>query len=259
MRGAEMTKSIKQILIVGLVLGLTGCAVHLHKGRPSDLQKISQLSGEVGQLGTELTRLEEMREKERKELEKAKGLLSKLLRREIDDRQIRVEQNERGLVITFLAEVLFDSGKAKVREDAYSVLDKVAKVLNQEVVDYKIGIEGHTDNDPIKHSGWKSNWELSTSRATSVLHYLVDQQGVEPSRISAIGYGEYHPIASNDGEEEKQQNRRVEIVVLPKELNKVRAGAEKTSASQVTEMVRSGVPEGEDQLSQQDASNPYIK
>ncbi|MBI1976762.1 MAG: OmpA family protein [Candidatus Omnitrophica bacterium] len=253
-----MIKATKKILAVSLILGLTGCAVHLHKGRPSDAQKINQLSGEVGQLGSELTRLQEMREKERKELEKAKSLLSKLLRKEIDDRQIRVEQNERGLVITFLAEVLFDSGKAKVREDAYTVLNKVAKVLNNEVVNYKIGVEGHTDNDPIKYSGWKSNWELSTSRATSVLHYLIDQQSVEPSRISAIGYGEYHPITANDTEDGKQQNRRVEIVVLPKELSKVRAGAE-SSVSQVKEMVQSDVPTGEEQLSQQDSSNPYIK
>ena len=242
MRGFHFTK----LVVYGLVFTMMGCAVHLHKGRPSDVQKISQLSGEVGQLGTELSEVQEMREKERQELAKAKALLSKLLRKEIDDRQIRVEQNERGVVITFLAEILFDSGKAKVREDSYPVLDKVARVLNQEVADYKIGIEGYTDNNPIKHSGWKSNWELSTARATDVLHYLVDQKEVQPSRVSAIGYGEYHPIASNDSNEGQQQNRRVEIVILPKEVNKVRAGLDGSA--------------GEEKLSRQEsANNEYIK
>lgn len=256
MRGVEMIKTTRQILAVGLVLGLMGCAVHLHKGRPSDLQKIGQLSGEVGQLGTELSKIQEMREKERQELAKAKALLSKLLRKEIDDRQIRVEQNERGVVITFLAEVLFDSGKAKVREDSYPVLEKVARVLTEEVADYRIGIEGHTDNDPIKHSGWKSNWELSTARATSVLHYLVDQKEVQPSRVSAIGYGEYHPIASNDNSEGQQQNRRVEVVILPKEINKVRAGLDESA---VKEMAERSTPSGEEKLSQQGSTNEYIK
>ncbi len=252
MRGFQLTK----VLVYGLMLTMMGCAVHLHKGRPSDLQKISQLSGEVGQLGTKLSKVQEMREKERQELAKAKALLSKLLRKEIDDRQIRVEQNERGVVITFLAEVLFDSGKAKVREDAYSVLDKVAKVLTQEVADYKIGVEGHTDNNPIKYSGWKSNWELSTARATSVLHYLVDQKGVQPARVSAIGYGEYHPIVSNDNSGGQQQNRRVEIVILPKEINKVRAGLDESA---IKEMAEKSTPSGEEKLSQQGSTNQYIK
>jgi chemotaxis protein MotB len=78
-----------------------------------------------------------------------------------------------------------------------------------------VGIEGHTDNDPIKKSGWKSNWELSTARALSVLHYLSEQSVNEP-RLSAIGYGEYRPVASNDIKDGRQKNRRVEIVILPK-------------------------------------------
>ncbi|MBI4226988.1 MAG: flagellar motor protein MotB, partial [Candidatus Omnitrophica bacterium] len=88
-------------------------------------------------------------------------------------------------------------------------------VLREELPDQPNGIEGHTDNEPIKASGWKSNWELSTARATSVLHYLVDNKGVSPERVSAIGYGEYRPVISNATAEGRQQNRRVEVVVLP--------------------------------------------
>ena len=82
--------------------------------------------------------------------------------------------------------------------------------------DLNIGIEGHTDNEPIEYSGWKSNWELSTARALSVLHYLADQEGIAPQRLSAVGYGEYKPVASNDTKEGRRLNRRVEIVILPK-------------------------------------------
>ena len=238
MRGCHFLKYQNGLLSVGLVLGVIGCAVHFHQGRPSDVKKI-------GQLQSELARVQEMRQREQEELAKAKALLSKILQKEIDDKQVKVEQSDRGLVITFLAEVLFDSGKVEIRPEAYEVLDKVAKVLNKQLVDYKVGIEGHTDNEPIKHSGWKSNWELSTARATSVLHYLVDEQGTSPKRVSAIGYGEYHPVAPNDTEDGKQQNRRVEVVILPKQISKVRAGLQ--------EMTVPSKPTREEEVSQ------YIK
>jgi chemotaxis protein MotB len=81
-----------------------------------------------------------------------------------------------------------------------------------------VGIEGHTDNVPIKVSGWKSNWELSSARAMSVLHYLVDRKGIAGNRVAAIGYGEFRSVASNDSKEGRRQNRRVEIVILPKTI-----------------------------------------
>jgi chemotaxis protein MotB len=128
---------------------------------------------------------------------------------------------EKGLVITFVADILFDSGKAKVRPEANETLDKVSRVLIENVADLKIGIEGHTDNEPIKASGWKSNWELSVARALSVLHYLQDEKRVEGWRLSAIGYGEQQPLADNATKEGRQLNRRVEIVIMPK-VSKVR-------------------------------------
>ena len=80
--------------------------------------------------------------------------------------------------------------------------------------DQPIGIEGHTDNQPIAKSGWKDNWELSLARARSVLTTLV-AHGVAPNRIAATGYGEYRPISSNDTAKGRAKNRRVEIVVWP--------------------------------------------
>ena len=208
------------------VAGTAGCSIKLVKRSQSDVEQLDSLSQQVEQLRL----LSQQKAEEAEQLRQAKALLEEQLAKEIKDRQVSVGMDERGLVITFLAEILFDSGKAKIRAEAQPILEKVARVLNQELVEQPIGVEGHTDNEPIRHSGWKSNWELSTARATSVLHYLVDQRQVTPSRVSAIGYGEYRPVTSNETADGRQQNRRVEIVVLPKALAKVKAQAQAPAA-----------------------------
>jgi chemotaxis protein MotB len=184
-------------LVLVLALGFSGCTIILQKGRRTDIEKISKMKSDLD------------------ELQRAKDELEKRLQDEINNKQVKVEMQPKGLVITFVSEVLFDSGKAKLRNDSLDKLDKVTGVLNTTVSDLNVGIEGHTDNQPIKKSGWKSNWELSTARALSVLHYL-SEKNVSEARLVASGYGEYKPVASNDTKEGRQKNRRVEIVILPK-------------------------------------------
>jgi len=197
-----MRKAIRNILFIAVItlvgFSLVGCTIIFQRGRRSDTEKIDVLTSQVS------------------ELEQARRLLEERLKQEIADKQVKIQMLEKGLVITFVSEVLFDSGKAKIKPEAYESLDKVARVLKETVPDLDVGIEGHTDNVPIKHSGWKSNWELSSARAMSVLHYLVDKKGITGNRVAAIGYGEYRPVASNDTKEGRRQNRRVEIVILPK-------------------------------------------
>ncbi|MFA5156903.1 MAG: OmpA family protein [Candidatus Omnitrophota bacterium] len=216
---------LKITAVLFLTLSISGCTVIFQSGRRSDVEKIEKLSKELD------------------ELAQAKKLLEERLSKEIDDKQVKLQMMEKGLVITFVADVLFDSGKAKVRPEAYSILDKVARVLQENVPDLNVGIEGHTDNVPIKHSGWKSNWELSTARALSVLHYLVDEKDVLPERISAIGYGEYRPVASNDTLEGRAANRRVEVVILPriakaKDMDRPQARSKKTSMREPEENLK---------------------
>lgn len=194
-------RTIAVVLLSVSVFFVQGCAVILQKGRRSDIEKIEILQSELDQLRS------------------TKGLLEERLAKEIADKQVRLEMAEKGLVITFVAEVLFDSGKAQLRKESYPILDKVVSILKKEAVKNDIGVEGHTDNEPIKYSPWKSNWELSTQRALSVVHYLQDS-GVAPTRLSARGYGEYQPVASNDTKEGRQLNRRVEIVILPQSVKK---------------------------------------
>ncbi len=195
-----------------IALGLAGCGINFYSGRPTDVRKIHELS-------SELERLRQQKEAEADQLRDAMDALQRQLRQEISDKEVKLEMAERGLVLTFVSEVLFDSGKAEVKPTARETLSKVASVITQKAPDRDIGIEGHTDNEPIKHSGWKSNWELSTGRATGVLHVL-EQEGVDPHRMVASGYGEYRPVDSNESTEGRQKNRRVEIVIIPKKLTK---------------------------------------
>ncbi len=192
-----LQKTIFLLLCVALALPLQGCTVIFQKGRSVDAERISRLKSELGTL------------------ERAKKELEDRLSKEIAEKEVKVEMLTKGLVITFVEEVLFDSGKASLREDALAKIDKVAGVIQTVVPDMSIGIEGHTDDQPIKHSAWKSNWELSSARALSVLHQLEEKGGVRPERLAAIGYGEFRPVASNADKAGRQQNRRVEIVILP--------------------------------------------
>ena len=210
-----------------LTFTISGCAVTIQKGRRSDIEKIDSLTSEIEALNARLAQLQAEKSKEISELDDAKTLLEKKLAKEIGDKDVRLEMAERGLAIIFLAEVLFDSGKTDLKKDALPVLDKIAKVFNENLKGREIGVEGHTDNEPIKYSGWKSNWELSTTRATSVLHYVVNEKGVDPKLISATGYGEHRPVASNKEVEGRRQNRRVELVVLPKNIEKIQADIDK--------------------------------
>lgn len=185
------------LLILIICIAWSGCTLVFQKGRRSDVEKISKLTSQLS------------------ELERAKAELEERLRDEIDDKEVQVQMADKGLVITFVSEVLFNSGEADLRKESFEKLNKVASVLKTTVSDLNIGIEGHTDNVPIKHSGWKSNWELSTARALSVLHYLADKQDINPKRLSATGYGEFQPLASNASKEGRERNRRVEIVIFP--------------------------------------------
>lgn len=184
-------------VVLAFVLALSGCTIVFQKGRRSDIEEIAKLKGRLSSL------------------EKAKAELEARLSKEISDKEVSVKMMDRGLVITFVAEVLFDSGKAELRQSSFEKLDKIADVLNTTVKDLSVGIEGHTDDVPIQRSGWKSNWELSSARALGVLHYLTQTNNISPGRLSATGYGEFRPVADNSAPEGRQKNRRVEIVILP--------------------------------------------
>lgn len=123
---------------------------------------------------------------------------------------------ERGLVVSLASSAFFDPGAAALRSDAVALLRTVAWTLKNS--GRHIMIEGHTDDTPIHTYQFPSNWELSTSRATAVVRYLVEAYKLPPERLSAAGYGEYKPLVANTSPANRAKNRRVDIVVLKSDI-----------------------------------------
>lgn len=161
---------------------------------------------EAGDVGSFLISAEEQ-----KELEALETKVQEI----IDENNLRgmqVNLDERGLLIRFIEGVLFDSGKASIKNDAKAILDKLAPLLIES--HRQIRIEGHTDNLPINTHEFPSNWELSTARAVNVVKYMIEKHNFSPYILSAAGYSEYRPVAPNDSAKNRALNRRVDIIIL---------------------------------------------
>jgi chemotaxis protein MotB len=126
----------------------------------------------------------------------------------------------RGLVISFNGSMFFESGEAEIKSDQLPSLVAVAKVLNQPFLEQSyIRVEGYTDNVPMKNDKFDSNWDLSVMRASNVAKAIISQSGIDPTKVSAVGYGEYRPTGDNNTSEGRAQNRRVDILILDSEFN----------------------------------------
>lgn len=141
------------------------------------------------------------------------NLTRSLSRDELKDVDIKVLK---GVVYISLADnMLFKSGSYEVSDRAMETLSKIAKII-KDYKDYDVLVEGNTDNVPISRTNIRNNWDLSTLRASSVVQVLQNQFGVNPSRLTAAGRGEYNPLSDNDSDLGRQRNRRTEIIITPK-------------------------------------------
>ena len=138
--------------------------------------------------------------------------LSKLIENYNYTPSIQLEENERGITIHILDDILFPPGQAVLNENSKIVLNRLASVIKS--IPNDIRIEGHTDNTPINTSRYPSNWHLSVDRALNTAYYLIQNEGVDPDKVSIVGYAEYRPIAPNDTPETRTKNRRVDLVIL---------------------------------------------
>ena len=209
--------------------------------RAKDLeQRLSQREIEVGRLAqggetlaaekqtlaAEKERLEKERaakEAEIARLTKTQEDLTKSLQAQIDKGDIKIKQVRDRLTINMVEKVLFNSGQAQVKPEGLKVLKKVADVLKT-VNDKQIRIEGHTDNVPIGgklRQKFPTNWELSTARATNVVRYFIEQGGVNRENLEAVGFADTRPVADNETDEGRTENRRIEIVLFPKDLSTI--------------------------------------
>ena len=162
---------------------------------------------------------EQLTEKEQEiaELTKTRREIENSLKEQIEQRDIKIEEIEGKLKVTFVDKILFSSGSVKIKPKGKEVLLKLADSFRDEG-DESIVVEGHTDDVQIGivlQAKFPTNWELSTARAAAVVRFLQDAAGIEPARLTASGFGEYQPIASNETEEERSQNRRIEIILAP--------------------------------------------
>ena len=133
----------------------------------------------------------------------------------IQDKDIEVNVEKTVVFISISDKLLFKSGSYNVTDGAYTVLEKIAKVINDQP-QMEVMIEGHTDATPIKRDLIQDNWDLSALRATSITRILQYKFGVKPSRLIAAGRSQYVPLASNDTAENRAKNRRTKIIIMPK-------------------------------------------
>ncbi len=154
--------------------------------------------------------------------ERARSLSRQMIRAmesfkpEIESRHIRMKEDERGLVITLSNDLFFEPGSARLKEGTRPILRKVGAIIRS--LDNFVRIEGHTDNSKITvteaRESYRTNWDLSSARALNVLHYLAEEDNVEPRQLSAVAFGEYRPIDDNNTPQGRAYNRRVDIVIL---------------------------------------------
>jgi len=151
------------------------------------------------------------------ELEQTRRNIEENLKEQIEQKNIKLEELEGKLRVTFVDKILFNSGSVNVNRRGQESLLKLAESLRQ-YEDQLIVVEGHTDDvqiGPSLQDRFPSNWELSTARAAAVVRFLQEDADIDPHRMTATGFSYYRPVASNDTEEGRSQNRRIEIVLVP--------------------------------------------
>lgn len=194
----------------------------LYTVKDSLINKVNKLNNENNKLNNENMQLKEEKKSLSEELFNIKNVETDLdtsneefisfLRDNDLLEDISISEKENELIIRFKDSVLFDSGSAEVTENGYVILDKIADKLN--MIDNDFVVEGFTDNIPINTEKFPSNWELSSARAISVVKFFIDKKFIDEDRIFFSGWGERKPIASNDTEENRAKNRRIEIRII---------------------------------------------
>jgi chemotaxis protein MotB len=174
--------------------------------------RITKLLEEMQAGEQELLDLRRQRDMATARLESYRQLQAKL-KELVDTGKLDVEFRSGQMVLKLPSEVLFASGRADLSRDGKTALAEVLDIL-LEFKDRRFMVAGHTDNVKIRSRKFKSNWELSTARALSVLEAMVEK-GFAPENVAAAGYGEFQPVADNDSDEGRQLNRRIEIILVP--------------------------------------------
>lgn len=192
--------------------------------------ELEKMKGEMETVKTELTSSREELERtalEIKELERgsqetlsSQEKLKQEMQAALESKEVTISELQGKLSVNILDRVLFDSGEADLRPEGERILQQVASLISSHT-NRQIQVHGHTDNVPIRHSPkgrHATNWELSAARALAAVRFLSEKAGVRPELLSAVGFGEYHPAASNATPEGRARNRRIALIIMPEEL-----------------------------------------
>lgn len=211
----RIARNLSLVMVLGLSAGLLGCN-DPNKDIQRDDDSASRLSDRIAQLEADLDAAQRQRSADQAEIER--------LRRELAD--ARAKQNTEptgwegvpgGSMTEVEGTLLFDSGKADLKPGAKAVLGQIAETIRQQFPEREVYVFGHTDSDPIKHSKWKDNYELSCERSLSVVRAL--KSGGVANYMAACGWGENKPVAEDSSKESKQANRRVAIFAMVPQAN----------------------------------------
>lgn len=182
----------------------------------TDQQDTPTVTGEQGE-AAQTSSVAGQAEPTSDELSQISDLVTEKFSQLINDQLIQVSSNELWLQIELKDSILFSSGSADTSEQAQRIFDEIAAILKN--YSNPVQVEGFTDNIPIKSAKYPTNWELSSARASAIVKYMVTR-GVAPERLSAVGYGEYQPVASNETDAGRAQNRRVAIMIAKRKMDR---------------------------------------
>jgi len=229
------------VLSGAVILGIVGWSAYYERQQLAKVKtqlaevqsSADQAAAHAMQLRQELTnsqvRIEALIQ-EKEQANRTQRQMEDQMRATLQSKDVTISELQGKLTVNILDRVLFASGEAELKPEGENVLGQLASVLTQHT-NRQVYVIGHTDNVPIRasvFSRYSSNWELSTARATSALRYLVEKAGVAPTRMAAVGYGEFHPIADNTSAEGRAKNRRIAIVIVPEQFNPLESPTEST-------------------------------
>ncbi|CAN2041361.1 chemotaxis protein MotB [Candidatus Magnetomoraceae bacterium gMMP-15] len=205
-------------------------SLQMEEARDKCLSEMSELHGKNSELQIKNTELARKIESMHDDLIKKKSLIKlqdgiintkkrieESLKVQLSNQEIKIEEMEGKLKVSFIDKILFNTGSARVNKKGREVLLHIADSIRDNK-DQNIMVEGHTDDVPIGSdiiNKFPTNWELSTARATAVVRFLQDKGKIEPERFCACGYSFYKPLVPNDTDEGRSQNRRIEIILIP--------------------------------------------
>jgi chemotaxis protein MotB len=204
------------ITYADLITLLLGLFILLYTASNLDVQKYEKMVNAIGNVfGGATPKIKVIPDIEspiRPSLGNLRSEINNLIEKNNYTSSIKLEENERGVTIHILDDIVFPSGSAELKKSSKIVLQQLSAIIKKLPND--IRIEGHTDNVPINTSQFPSNWHLSVARALSTAYYLMTEQGLGPEKLSIVGNSEYKPIDSNETASGRASNRRVDIVII---------------------------------------------